>query len=138
MLDATTDQGKHAAERLRDEQIIWLTTVTPSGQPQSSPVWFIWDGRTILLFSKPDSGKIRNLAANPAVALHLADDGDGGDIVSIEGRAELLPERLTATELQPYLEKYAEGITDIGLTPESMASTYSQAIRVTPSRIRIW
>ena len=27
-----------AAERLRAEVIIWLTTVNPSGQPQSTPV----------------------------------------------------------------------------------------------------
>jgi predicted pyridoxine 5'-phosphate oxidase superfamily flavin-nucleotide-binding protein len=29
-----------AAGRLRAEPIIWLTTVTRSGQPQSTPVWF--------------------------------------------------------------------------------------------------
>jgi hypothetical protein len=31
-----------AAGRLRAEPIIWLTTVTRSGQPQSTPVWFLW------------------------------------------------------------------------------------------------
>jgi hypothetical protein len=28
--------------RLKSEPMIWLTTVTPSGQPQSTPVWFLW------------------------------------------------------------------------------------------------
>jgi hypothetical protein len=38
------DKPKHAAAdgRLKSESIIWLTTVTPSGQPQSTPVWFLW------------------------------------------------------------------------------------------------
>jgi hypothetical protein len=38
------DKPKHAAAdgRLKSEPMIWLTTVTPSGQPQSTPVWFLW------------------------------------------------------------------------------------------------
>jgi PPOX class probable F420-dependent enzyme len=37
------DNPKHAeaARRLREEPIIWLTTVTGAGQPQSTPVWFL-------------------------------------------------------------------------------------------------
>ena len=32
-----------AAARLRTEPVIWLTTVARSGQPQSTPVWFLWE-----------------------------------------------------------------------------------------------
>jgi Pyridoxamine 5'-phosphate oxidase len=32
------------AERLAIEPIVWLTTAGADGQPQSSPVWFHWDG----------------------------------------------------------------------------------------------
>lgn len=32
--------------------------------------------------------KLANIRANPKVALHLADDGNGGDIVTVEGTAE--------------------------------------------------
>jgi Pyridoxamine 5'-phosphate oxidase len=37
---------EHAAalERLRTDLILWLTTVRPGGQPQSTPVWFHFDG----------------------------------------------------------------------------------------------
>ena len=44
MLDETTEFGTRAARRLREEIIGWLTTVTPDGQPQPIPVWFVWDG----------------------------------------------------------------------------------------------
>ncbi len=49
MVDTSTDTGKVADEQLRNDDIIWLTTVTPAGQPQSVPVWFLWDGKTILI-----------------------------------------------------------------------------------------
>ena len=31
-------------ERLRSEPIMWMTTVTPDGRPQPSPIWFLWSG----------------------------------------------------------------------------------------------
>ena len=58
-----------------------MTTVTPSGQPSPSPVWFLWDGaETVLMYSR-ESPRLRHLAANPRVALNFAGDGRGGDIV---------------------------------------------------------
>ena len=38
MLDTTGEVGSRAEERLRSEEIAWLTTVRPDGQPQSVPV----------------------------------------------------------------------------------------------------
>ena len=43
-LDTTDPKDAHAAERLASEIPVWLTTVNDQGQPQSSPVWFWWDG----------------------------------------------------------------------------------------------
>jgi hypothetical protein len=44
VLDLRKRKDAHAAQRLRDELIVWLTTVSRHGQPRSSPVWFWWDG----------------------------------------------------------------------------------------------
>ena len=44
MLDTTTEAGGRAGRRLREEAISWLTMVRADGQPQSVPVWFLWDG----------------------------------------------------------------------------------------------
>ena len=44
MLDPSDQAQARAAERLRGEQVAWLTTVRADGQAQSSPVWFLWDG----------------------------------------------------------------------------------------------
>ena len=74
MLDPSRQAHAHADRRLRSEQVAWLTTVRADGQAQSSPVWFLWDGDSFLLYSQPDAQKVRNVAANPKVSLHLGDD----------------------------------------------------------------
>src|SRR5215207_9466163 len=83
------------AERLAIEPIAWLTTAGADHQPQSSPVWFHWDGSAFWLRTQAAARKLTNIRANPKVALHLADDGNGGDIVTVEGTAELRDRNLS-------------------------------------------
>lgn len=136
MLDTSTEAGAHARERLEREEIIWLSTVRPDGQPQSVPVWFLWDGETFLIYSQPDVPKIRNIRGNPRVALSLNTDPGGEDVVRVEGTAALDADGPPVTSVPAYVEKYRAGIARIGSTPEAMAEGYSTAIRVTPTRYR--
>jgi len=62
----------HAENRLRSDEMIWLTTVWADGQPQTSAVWFHWDGTDFLLVSQPTAGKLRNIAG-PTNRLHGPD-----------------------------------------------------------------
>ncbi len=126
------------ARRLTDETVIWLTTVTPEGQPQASLVWFLWVGSDFLIFSKRPQGKLRNIAGNPRVGLNLDSDGQGGHVVSIEGRARRVDGEPPADANPAFVEKYRARIAHLGWTPESFAADYSQAIRVAPERIRSW
>ena len=66
-------------------------------------MWFLWDGDTFLLYSQPGAQKVRNLAANPRVSLHLNDDGDGGDVVTFEGQATVEPDTPRADRVDGYL-----------------------------------
>ena len=74
MIDLTTKSGARVAERLRNELVLWLTTVTPNGQPQTSPVWFLLVDYEILLFSLADTPRPGNIRANPRVAANLDSD----------------------------------------------------------------
>lgn len=133
------DDPKYALtdERLRSEIALWLTTVTPGGQPQSTPVWYRWDGDTFLIYSQPDRPKLRNIAVEPKVSLHLVGDQEGEDAITFEGTAAVDRSAPRADELEGYMEKYAYLIERFGWTPSGMANDYSIAIRITPTRVRV-
>ncbi len=129
----------HAAvdQRLRSGLVVWLTTVTAGGQPQTTPVWYHWDGATFLIYSQPGRPKLANIAANPKVSLHPVGDPDAEDAVTVEGTAALDPSVAAADQIPVYITKYLGLIDSFGWTPASFAADYSVALRITPTRIRI-
>ena len=134
-LDQSTEYGARVARRLADDLIGWLVTVNGRGAPQPSPIWFLWDDGSILLYSQPDAAKLRNVAANPRVAMHLNDEGRGDDVVIISGRAAMSDDP-PADELPAYVEKYGELIERNGWTPESFADDYAVPVRIRPTGLR--
>ena len=136
--ETSSEFGARAAERLRTEKAIWLTSVAPDGTPQPNPVWFTWDGETVLVYSHNKAARLRNLAANPRVALNF-DTADRGqaDVEVITGTARIAADEPPVTECEAYLAKYAEAIrAELGSSLEEYAGTYSVAIRITPERLR--
>ena len=125
-------------DRLRADLVAWLTTVTPEGQPQTTPVWFLWEGDTAILYSRPGKPKLRNISANPRVTLALRMDETGDDVVTIEGRAVRAQDAPPAHENAAYVEKYAGPIENLGYDPEGFARDYSEPVRITPTRVRSW
>ena len=135
MVDFTTDIGKRALQRLEQEQVGWLVTVGGDGTPQPSPVWFLWDGESCLIYSDPRMPKVWNIEQRPQTALHFNSDDAGGNIIILTGTAAL-EDAPPADQNHPYLEKYSDGIKQLGLTPEAMAATYSATIIFRPTRLR--
>ena len=124
-------------QRLRTGLVVWLTTVASTGQPQSTPVWHLWDGETFLFYSQPDRPKLANIAANPKVSLHPVGDPDAEDAVTLEGTAAIDPSAPPSDQIPAYISKYLELIDGFGWTPSSFAADFSVPVRVTPTRIRI-
>ena len=105
--------------------------------PPIVPVWFTWDGRSLLVFSKPGAQKVRNLRVNPVAMLALGEPDDDFDVAMAEARVELLDE--PATELPwAHLAKYSGRMAAVGLSPDQFVRTYSQVIRITPTRTVPW
>jgi PPOX class probable F420-dependent enzyme len=123
---------------LRSESVVWVSTVSPDGSPHLVPIWFSWDGDSVLIASKPGAKKVANLRANPSVMLALGEPEDDFDVGMIQGVAELPNE--PAAELLPvsHLAKYRTQMAAIGLTPDEFLRTYSQVIRIRPTRFLPW
>jgi PPOX class probable F420-dependent enzyme len=123
---------------LRTETVIWLSTVRADGQPHLVPIWFSWDGETILVASKPNAKKVANLRLNPSVMVALGEPDDDFDVGMLEGVAELPSE--PSAELLPlaHLQKYRTQMASIGLTPAEFLRTYTQVIRIRPTRFLPW
>jgi PPOX class probable F420-dependent enzyme len=134
-LDPDTPRGRKAAALLADAVIVWLTTVSPDGRPQPSPVWFVVDGGDFLVYSLDGTPRTRNIAVNPAVSVNIDSDA-GSDLVIAEGTARIV-DGPSSLEHAAYQEKYARRIPAIGHTPESFAGRYSVPIRITPRRWRV-
>jgi PPOX class probable F420-dependent enzyme len=135
-VDFSTDIGRKIERRLKDEQIIWLTTVDARSTPQPRPVWFHWDGETVLIFSQPGAAKVRHIKRNPRVALNFNTDEDGGEVGVLIGEARFLKGSLGKGRQKAYIEKYAEGIEELRMTPESMLAEYRVVLLVTPTALR--
>ena len=134
IVDESTAFGSRVAQHLRDEIVVWMTTVSPSGAPLPMPVWFLWEGgESVVMFSQ-EGARTRNLMANPNVTLNFAGNGRGGDIVVLSGTATLGGP--AAHEVGAYIQKYEEHIERIGHTPESFAAKYSVPVRIELTRLR--
>ena len=138
MIDTTTEAGRRAELRLREEEISWMTTVRSDGQPQTVPVWFLWEDEGFLIYSEPNRQKLRNIARNPRVGLNLNSDEHGNNVVRLEGTATIDDDAPLSSEVAPYVEKYRESIARIGFDVEGFARAYSVAVRVTPERWQVW
>lgn len=135
-IDPTTDFGARVTTHLADDQVVWLTTVREDGRPEPSPVWFLWDGETVIIYSQANTPKLRNIAANPNVSLNFNSTSHGGDVVIISGAAEIATDAPPAHAIPAYVAKYAGGFESLKMTPEAFADGYPVAIRVTPTKLR--
>ena len=72
-IDYTTPHGQRAYARLMADPVAWVTTVKPNGQPQSSPIWFLFRDGDLLVYNHRTAQRVRNIAQQPLVAVNLND-----------------------------------------------------------------
>lgn len=136
MIDFTTEFGQRVAQQLKAEQIIWLTTIGPENSPQPRPVWFLWDGTSVLIYSQANAHKLGHMTQNPKVSLNFNTDIDGEEVSVLLGQAQLDPNTPPANANAAYVEKYEKGIASLEMTPQEFAEEYPIALKVTPTRLR--
>ena len=96
-----------AVERLEKARNYWFSTTRPDGRPHAMPAWAVWLDGVLYFEGSPQTRRARNLAANPALAVHLE---SGDEVVILEGEAHEAgrPERSLAEQLAAaFTAKYA-------------------------------
>ena len=129
--------ARRVLPKLSSEPVVWLSTVRPDGTPHLVPTWFLWDGVALLVWSKPNAVKVRNLRANPRLMVAVGDPHADFDVGLIEAGAELA-EPATIAIPDAFFAKYAADLSATGLEPATFRTTYTQAIRIIPSRFLAW
>ena len=122
--------------RLKNAYVIWFTTVREDGMPLPTPVWFIWEQDSFLIYSSPTAQKVKNAQKNPHVALNLNSTPDGGEYTVFHAEAHIDPSAPPPSKHPAYFAKYETGIGDIGMTLDSFDATYSVGLRVKPIKVR--
>lgn len=74
---------------LLDPNIGVLTTIMPSGMPQSSLVWCDWDGTYPIINTTKERQKGKNILNNPKVSLIVVDPKDSSRWISMQGECEI-------------------------------------------------
>jgi nitroimidazol reductase NimA-like FMN-containing flavoprotein (pyridoxamine 5'-phosphate oxidase superfamily) len=97
----------HVETRMTEAKNYWIATTRPNGHPHVMPTWAVWHDGRLFFDGSPETRRMRNIAANPHVAVHLE---DGTQAVIVEGvaREHGRPSPEFAERLATlYSEKYA-------------------------------
>lgn len=121
---------------LAEERVVWLSTVRPDGTPHLVPTWFLWDGEALVVFSKPAAAKVRNLRANPRLMVAVGDPEDDFSVGLIEAEATCLDDDAPIPD--QFFAKYAMELGPGRLDAASFRATYTQTIRIVPTRYLQW
>ena len=139
MANENPELEKKAREAVKEEYVVWFTTVDTKIIPHTRPVWFVWDKGGFLIFSQPTAFKLKHIKRNPNVILHFNSDQIAEErVVIYQGVARIDDSPVRPHQVKSYLQKYKSGIERLGSTPEEFSEGYSVAIRITPTALRGW
>jgi PPOX class probable F420-dependent enzyme len=77
---------------LQSKAFAHLATVAPDGEPQSSPMWFLWDGEYIKFTHTTQRQKYRNIKRDPRVAISITDVDNPYTYAEFRGVVERIEE----------------------------------------------
>jgi PPOX class probable F420-dependent enzyme len=131
------DGADWAREHLELDVVGWLTTVSADGMPKPAIISFLWDGDSILFYSRPGTLKLRNIARSPLVSFHLGTDPFGDHALIVEGIAEI-DLGTPPSDLHPaYRAKYRGPLAHWAMDEADTAREYSVPVRIRPRRVRL-
>lgn len=103
-----------AVERLESAKNYWFSTTRPDGRPHAMPAWGAWVDGVLYFDGSPETRRMKNLAQNPAISIHLE---SGDEVVILEGESgplgkpdPALAKRLAAALAKKYAPTYEPAV----------------------------
>ena len=124
-------------EFLKAPHVAQLATIRPDGRPHLAPVWYIREGERVKVMTFESSVKVRNVNANPKVALSVATDGHPYWYVILEGDAVVTKEDLEQ-EVERLCVHYEGPERGAEYTKELLAGSGMVVIDVTVRKTISW
>jgi PPOX class probable F420-dependent enzyme len=96
---------------LTSTAVAFVSTLGPHGEPQVTPIWFLFDGGAVRFSLVDGRQKLRNLQRDPRVAVLVVDPARPTFYLELRGTAELFAD--PACELERAVSiKYTGGWSD--------------------------
>jgi PPOX class probable F420-dependent enzyme len=93
----TADLPESHADLLERPLFAHLATIRPDGSPQSSVMWFAWDGQRVRFSHTSTRQKYHNLLADGRVAFHVQDPENAYRTLEVRGQVESMDPDTDAT-----------------------------------------
>ena len=94
------------SDLLHSTALAHIATIGPKGDPQTTPVWFEWDGQHILFSQTKGRQKYRNVKRNPAIALSIVDPSNPFRYLEVRGKVVAIDEDQNNQFIDSMAKKY--------------------------------
>lgn len=98
------------ADLLQRPLVGGLATVRPDGQPESSPMWFLWETTQLKFTHTTYRRKIASLHANPYVSLLVIDPANAHRYLQVRARVASIEPDPTGSFFVHLAERYGLSI----------------------------
>jgi PPOX class probable F420-dependent enzyme len=116
------------ADLLNSTALAHVATLGPDGAPQSSPVWFGWDGEFVMFSQYIGRQKLRNVQARPQVALSIVDPGDPYRYLELRGVVAEVVDDVDNVFINSMAQKYL----DVPVNPWEGPGQHRVIIKIRP------
>ncbi len=97
---------------LESTALALVSTLGPDGAPQTTPIWFLFDGEHVRFSLVEGRQKLRNLRRDPRLSVVVVDPARPTYYVDLRGTADLAPDPQAALE-RAVAVKYAGRHVDV-------------------------
>lgn len=94
------------ADILEKQGFAHVATIGPNDEPQSSPVWYGWDGHQLSFSQTTSRQKYRNLRRNPRISLSITDPDNPYRYIEIRGAVDRIDEDPDNAFIDSMAKKY--------------------------------